>query len=404
MGRSTTSSTGSGLFGCISPRTATLAIALLGIIIHLNTYSWLGALSLSLPDVPERAASGPPPGSAAFVPSPEHFAKSAARPDQLIDLNAFAQAATNDINAANPNPANNKNVYLPEWVAEAKAYLKAQGLNFVPTQANGEAEANKSTTTNSKSSEMPAFDATVGYQVMDDGAEDVERMQWDALRLVIGTLRWYILLSVICCCAGVVGVLRSQLLLSRLFVIHSFLDFLLSTLSLFALAIVCTYPSVRAHLCDEFGSGELQAWLSSSKLSKLSSSSGPSNAQALISTSHPSNGLPSSDVTGSASGWDTLLDGVFASENCEESFRSTLVPMLMVFGLFFTAVRLQCFFLVQRFYTTLLRSKVYQYGYATSATPGSVESGNSTPMSQLPGDAAAATGRERRWKDSKLLD
>ncbi len=67
-------------------------------------------------------------------------------------------------------------------------------------------------------------------------------MQWDALRLVIGTLRWYILLSVICCCAGVVGVLRSQLLLSRLFVIHSFLDFLLSTLSLFALAIVCTYP------------------------------------------------------------------------------------------------------------------------------------------------------------------
>ncbi|KAJ1030087.1 hypothetical protein NDA16_001000 [Ustilago loliicola] len=401
MGRSSASSSGSGLFGCISPRTATLAIAVLGIIIHLNTYSWLGTLSSTLPDVPERGlATPPPPASAAFIPSADRFSNSAAKADQLIDLDMYAKQAAAD-------STTNNRVYLPEWVAEAKAYLRAQGLSFVPTQGS-ESSSNAKLNTFGKANEAASTpgrynDATdasgIGYQVIDDGAEDVERMQWDALRLVIGTLRWYILLSVICCCAGVIGVLRSNLLLSRLFVIHSFLDFLLSTLSLFALAIVCTYPSVRAHLCDEFGSGEVQSWFSSSKAGRVAGST-TNSASALVNSGsssqpggHPASG--SSDVTVVASGWETLLDGVFASENCEESFRTTVVPLLMVFGLFFTAVRLQCFFLVQRFYASLLRSKVYQYGYGA----GGVESGSSTPMSQL----SVETGRER-WKESKLLD
>lgn len=409
MGRSSSQSSGSGLLGCISPRTATLAIAILGIILHLNTYSWLGALSSTLPDVPQRGSAPSPPASAAFVPSPDRFANSAPK-DVLSQLESYAHAPPAGEDAAN------KNVYLPEWIAEAKAYLKAQGLSYVPNQspaAAPDAAANKSATSG-KSVEAIAppsgrpFEAAdaaaVNYQIMDEGAEDAERMQWDALRLVIGTLRWYILLSVVCCCAGVVGVLRSQLLLSRLFVLHSFLDFLLSTLSLFALALVCTYPSVRAHLCDEFGSGELQAWFSPSKTAK-GSAVGSAGAQVI-----PSNagvGSNGAGVGGGAgpdgivdsSGWETLLDGVFASENCEESFRTTLVPLLLVFGLLFTAVRLQCFFLVQRFYASLLRTKVHHYGYATSSA--SLESGTSTPMSQLP---PPEQPRERRWKDSKLLD
>ena len=401
MGRTSITPSSAGLFNWISPRTATLAIACLGVIIHLNTFSWLGALSSTLPDVPERGLASPPPASAAYIPSPERFAHSAAKADQLIDLDIFAHQPP-------PDGSGNKNVYLPEWVAEAKAYLKAQGLSFVPTQGGPAAEASSKAAVSNKINEasIPSrFGETsdIGFQVLDDGAEDVERMQWDALRLVIGTLRWYILLSVVCCCAGVVGVLRSQLLLSRLFVIHSFLDFLLSTLSLFALAIVCTYPSVRAHLCDEFGSGELQAWFSTSKGGRRIPTSAGNISPALANggiVSNP-NGVttPSgSDVTVVASGWETLLDGVFASENCEESFRTTLVPLLMVFGLFFTAVRLQCFFLVQRFYSGLLRSKVYQYGYAS--TPGGVESGCSTPMSQVSVESASS----RRWKESKLLD
>lgn len=403
MGRSSASSSSSGLLGWISPRTATLAIAVLGIIIHLNNYSWLGTLSSTLPDVPERGltASPLPPASVAFVPSADRFSNSTAKADQLIDLDVYAKQAAAD------GTANNR-VYLPEWVAEAKAYLRAQGLSFVPTPGN-EGSGNPKTNANGRASEASApsryNDASdpsgISYQVIDDGAEDVERMQWDALRLVIGTLRWYILLSVICCCAGVVGVLRSNLLLSRLFVIHSFLDFLLSTLSLFALAIVCTYPTVRAHLCDEFGSGEVQSWFTSSKAGRIAGSS-TNSAQALVNgaaSSHSARIARSgtgSDVTVDASGWETFLDGVFASENCEESFRTTVVPLLMVFGLFFTAVRLQCFFLVQRFYASLLRSKVYQYGYGA----GGLESGISTPMSQL----SVETGRERRWKESKLID
>lgn len=400
------SPSGTGILGCISPRTATLAIAVLGIIIHLNTYSWLGALSSTLPDVPERVWSPAPPASAAFVPSADRFAHSAAKADQLIGIDTFAHPPS-----ANADGSANKNVYLPEWVAEAKAYLKAQGLSYVPTTPGGnaaEASTNKKAESGKASgatipgrfSDTAPDAAPVGYQVLDDGAEQVERMQWDALRLVIGTLRWYILLSVVCCCAGVVGVLRSQLLLSRLFVIHSFLDFLLSTLSLFALAIVCTYPTVRAHLCDEFGSGELQAWFSPSKTH-------PAPGSAAAAAALPNSAAPdalaaapngASDVTVVASGWETLLDGVFASENCEESFRTTLVPLLMLFGLFFTAVRLQCFFLVQRFYAGLLRSKVHQYGYATTPS-GEIESGHSTPMSQV----NAEMGRGR-WKESKLLD
>ncbi|SPO21219.1 uncharacterized protein UTRI_00696 [Ustilago trichophora] len=402
MGRASMGPSGSGIFGCISPRTATLAIAILGIIIHLNTFSWLGALSSTLPDVPERGAA--PPASAAFIPSADRFAHSAAKADQLINLDIYAHPPSA---AANDDASGNKNVYLPEWVAEAKAYLKAQGLTLVPTQGNSAEASSNKISTNNKASEATipgrftdaASDASpISYQVLEDGAEQVERMQWDALRVVISTLRWYILFSVLCCCAGVIGVLRSQLLLSRLFVIHSFLDFLLSTLSLFALAIVCTYPSVRAHLCDEFGSGELQAWFSPSKPSALP----PKVAQAMSdsATRNARTVAPGSlgDVTVVASGWETLLDGVFASENCEESFRTTLVPLLMVFGLFFTAVRLQCFFMVQRFYAGLLRSKVYQYGYGGAST-GHVESGNSTPMSQIAGD-----GGRGRWKESKLLD
>ncbi len=363
------SRSGSGSFCWISPRTATLAIAVLGIIIHLNTYSWLGALSASLPDVPERGSGPTPPASAAFVPSADRFSHSAAKYDQLIDLAA----------AADPDAGANKNVYLPEWVAEAKAYLKAQGLSFVPRPGEPESDTppKAAAAGSSRTKDTVAYNRfpdaaealAASFPYIDDGAEDIERMQWDALRLVIRTLRWYILLSVVCCCAGVIGVLRSNLLLSRLFVIHSFLDFLLSTLSLLALAIVCTYPSVRAHLCDEFGSGELQAWMSSSRGGK-NPSHADTSAHAGINAVHSgSSASPASspDVTVAASGWETLLDGVFASENCEESFRTTLVPLLMVFGLFFTAVRLQCFFLVQRFYALLLRSKVYQYGYAATS-------------------------------------
>ncbi|KAF6767382.1 hypothetical protein PSEUBRA_004456 [Kalmanozyma brasiliensis GHG001] len=372
------SRSGSGTFCWVSPRTATLAIAMLGIIIHLNTYSWLGSLSASLPDVPERGSGQAPPASAAFVPSADRFSHSAAKFDRLIDLAA----------AVDSEGSANKNVYLPEWVAEAKAYLKAQGLSFVPRQGEPHAESLPNPVGSVKAKDVVPdrrFEApdptSASFHYLDDGAEDIERMQWHALRLVIRTLRWYILLSVVCCCAGVVGVLRSNLLLSRLFVVHSFLDFLLSTLSLLALAIVCTYPTVRAHVCDEFGSGELQAWLSLPRAAAL--------PQSPSSPTQSSGGAGSPDVTLTAPGWEAMLDGVFASENCEESFRTTLVPLLMAFGLFFTAVRLQCFFLVQRFYATLLRSKVYGYGYA------STESGLSTP---------GEGGRDRIWKESKLRD
>ncbi|TKY90842.1 hypothetical protein EX895_000840 [Sporisorium graminicola] len=395
---STTSSSGSGVLSWISPRTATLTIAVLGILLHLNVYSWLGAINSTLPDVPNRDLAPAPPASAAFVPSPDRFVHSAAKADQLIDFAAPSTEAEG---------AENKNVILPEWVAEAKAYLKAQGLSYIPTPGDTPTPSNNNAAAeNGKPADVITYgryaDASdtlhTGYQNLDDGAEDVERMQWDALRLVIGTMRWYILLSVICCCAGIIGVVRSQLMLSRLFLIHSFLDFLLSTLSLLAVAIVCTYASVRAHICDEFGSGELQAWLSSqtSTIPALgpgnSAHSGPHIAPAAGSAISGT----ASDVTVAASGWETLLDDVFASENCEESFRTTLVPLLMVFGLFFTAIRLQCFFLVQRFYTSLLRSKVLHYGYDTSS---SVESGASTPlMSQHPWDVS------RRRKESKLLE
>ncbi|KAI3492715.1 hypothetical protein L1887_42633 [Cichorium endivia] len=190
MGRSSSQSSGSGLLGCISPRTATLAIAILGIILHLNTYSWLGALSSTLPDVPQRAsAPPPPPASAAFVPSPDRFANSAAK-DVLSQLESYAHAPPAG------EDATNKNVYLPEWIAEAKAYLKAQGLSYVPNQgpaaapdaaANPPASSGKSAEAIAPPPGRPfeAADAAVNYQIMDEGAEDAERMQWDALRLVI---------------------------------------------------------------------------------------------------------------------------------------------------------------------------------------------------------------------------
>lgn len=389
-------STGSSttVLGCMSPRTATIALAILGILFHINAFSWLGTLSTSLPDGPENQLLRPP------IPFSGKYANSAARVDELINLGIY-DSTRDELAIKSPSNPN-----LPAWIAEAKAYLKAQGLSFIPTSGHaadtsgsktGQAAQKWTPPGRHTPSSTPTTDP-LDYQTIDDGGEDVDRMQWDALRTVIGTLRWYVLISALCCIAGVVGALRYQLLLSRLFVIHSFLDLLLSTLSLLALAIVCTYPTVRAHLCDEFGSGEIQSWFShSSPAVSHFRSAGTSAGQNLgSSASTLSTGL-GKDMHVAASGWETVLDGVFGSENCEESFRTSVVPVFMLCGLLYTALRLQCFFWIQRFHASLLRSKLHQYGYAATS---SSSSGDVTPSMHH----MSMELRDRRWKEDKLLD
>lgn len=383
------------VFGRMSSRTATVLLAILGIVFYVQAFTWLGSVSSSLPDGME--------GQKAFVPSAfsAKYAHSAARMDQLMEL-----GPPDPIDGANvKSGANNPN--LPAWIAEAKAYLKAQGLSFTPTAAQAHIE-HKISPLGSASDNAPSTDPLEYHPRPSDGAEDGDRMQWDTLRAVIGALRWYVVVSTVCCIAGVIGAMRAQLLLSRLFIIYSFLDLLLSTLSLLALAIVSTYPTVRAHLCDEFGSGEVHSWFShtstpASQFRSVGTSAGQilgltSDNGVSLKTGGPmiSAGL-GKDLHASSSGWETVLDGVFGTENCEESFRTTVVPIFMLCGLLYTALRLQCFFLVQRFHASLLRNKPHQNGYIAAS---SVSSGNSTPY--MPNQSIEL--RDRRWKEDKLLD
>ncbi|EPQ26470.1 uncharacterized protein PFL1_06118 [Pseudozyma flocculosa PF-1] len=414
------------LFGFIPPRTATLLLALLGILVHVNLYTWLGTLRQTLPDVPER------PYSLASRLQDSPYG-SAARLDQLAGFNAqldvgihSAQAAPSALRTIPPvDLATSAKSSVPAWMAEAKAYLKAQGLSFAPESGIGGSDpasqgradpflppssdpapsllsAPAQGSRDSMLSLGPLLShggEAYNHVSFDDGAEDAERLNWHAMRLVLSSLRAYTLLCIVCCMAGVVGVLRPNLLLSRLFVIHYFLDLLLTTLSLGSIALLATYPSIRSQICDEYGNGPAVS------LFGIGSGGGGSSGSPVAGVVSSSSSTPSSssllgvprtaqggEVDAAPSSWETLLDGIFTSENCEEAFTSTLIPLFLVAAFVYTATKLHAFICVQRFYSSLLRTRMVQYGYVAD------------PMREDFSLEAPPPVRERRLKQDKLQD
>ncbi|KAN0061957.1 hypothetical protein ACQY0O_005952 [Thecaphora frezii] len=353
--------------GFIPPRTATLLLAALGILVHINFYTYLGGVRQALPVVPDRPYALVAPVEPLATPPP-HL--------------AIASSASS--------------VSVPEWFAEAKAYLKAQGvalpidgaqawkmesLRLLPASqaVAGEvgapkAEAEAGTTleaaalrsgTSSPSSFIPSrqgsllsspdsdADAAAAAAAVappphayaytplaDTGAEALERLNLHSLRVVLTSLRLYTLLNLVCCICGVLGVLLSHLLLSRLFVVHYFVDLLLTTLSLFALAFISTYPSIQRQICDEHLSEPL----------------------ALFPPASPPP-PPTSAGKEQGSGWEALVETLFTAENCQESWTTTLVPLCLLVAFLYTAIKIHAFLVVQRFYTGLLRSKLGAGGF-----------------------------------------
>jgi hypothetical protein len=169
--------------------------------------------------------------------------------------------------------------------------------------------------------------------------------------------------------------LQSSLLATRIFVLSSFLDLFLFTLSLFSLLLLCTYPEIRSNLCELFSSGTLAAG------TQL--------------------GVVGNEAT--QPGWlARVVEEIFAGEECDEAFARDVVPLLLVFSLLYTAVRcvlagsirrsgtssplirrLYCFLTIHHFYMQLLRTRIHQYlpCSSSSSSGSSASSSGSAPRS-----------------------
>lgn len=209
---------------------------------------------------------------------------------------------------------------------------------------------------------------------------------------------------------------QHHLLSTRIFVLASFLDVFLCALSLLSLSLLATYPEVRALACDQVSSGEIHALLaffrgsgspasssspSSSRMAAHSLSLGPSppstsnTAAAFVDNlfrraSHGQSSASTADV--GTVWWDALMDNVFASENCDEVFATTVVPLILVFSLIYLALRwvqlylfpglifftgkltltrthsIHFLFVIHRYYVSLLRDRM---GLFLSSAPTS---------------------------------
>lgn len=174
---------------------------------------------------------------------------------------------------------------------------------------------------------------------------------------------------------------QSNPLLSRLFVIHSFLDLFLCAASIISLAILCSYPSVKTYICEGLSSGEFNSIFSKVNIEGQDST--------VLKTGTHNDRDPS---TGELNRWTAMFDGAFGPEYCEgesllksircsthsyrssclfpptfpESFGALLVPILLLIALAYTSIRLKMFFTTHSFYNSLIQSRRSSHSHSHS--------------------------------------
>lgn len=302
---------GGNCLGLISPRTATLLLALLGLVAHIHTFVHLKSLQESFPDVPKRL---PMLASSSTLASPT--TKKAPSVSHLPTPLASSISSQSEANEA------------------------AAGSYWSSLQEDGR-------WFNLLSNSSPRNSSPA-----DDQSQDEERRSWEAAKTLARLMRGYAALSALACLLGIVGVTKSHLLSTRIFVLASFLDVFLCALSLLSLSLLATYPEIRALACDQVSSGEIQATLSffharpppppSSSNGSAALSPRRSVAASFVDDIFRRNSADrevaaSSDV--STVWWDAVMDNVFASENCDEVFATTVVPLILVFSFVYLALR-----------------------------------------------------------------
>ncbi|PWN34861.1 uncharacterized protein FA14DRAFT_110662, partial [Meira miltonrushii] len=208
--------------------------------------------------------------------------------------------------------------------------------------------------------------------------QDEERKSWEAARILTTIMRIYSIISALACVFGVYGVVKSNLLATRLFFVSSFIDLFLFTLSVMSLCVIVTYPEVRAMLCEQISSGELHSLLNYMRVTDSSSSFDSSTTKASVTLSDSANTvLPAANFisrsasafwkrasvsdgsNGNSSGhvywWDMLFDDMLENESCDDIFLSVLVPIGLFACLAYIAVRIHFLIVIRAYYTSLIR-------------------------------------------------
>ncbi|PWN45199.1 hypothetical protein IE81DRAFT_207908 [Ceraceosorus guamensis] len=319
--------------GLPTARTATLLLAALGLISHIRLFSAMGALQDSFPSVPLAAARKPSLLPVAVAPlaltttaTPAH--EDARRPP--LQSSPFLSSSSSHNTAAASASTSEPETWA--W------------HNLLPHYHAASTETSQKLRVS---------------QTADGGRE---RRNWDSARLVTKTLRVYALLSAAASLAGIVGVLKPSLFATRIFVLSSFLDLFLFTLSLLALLILLTNAEIRSQLCEFLSAGSLSSVWDGGMTGK-------------------------SEGAGEPSAWERLLEETFTDENCDDAFTRDVIPIVMLASLLYTAVRLYCFLVIHRWYMQLLRARIHHY-FPSSSAPGITASdsprSSSSPLLALP--------------------
>lgn len=416
--RSLTGTARSRCFGVISSRVATLLLALFGLIAHMQTFKHLEVLYDSFPQIPH-TRNGVLPVSPLISSLAEHKyanGRNGPRPSVIIRpsipadvvLDSEMNGMNNDqklIESGTQTSKSNENVYsssnnfapVPsptsdstgsstvskaKSVAAAAAAMSSEDLiamvkptrwfNMLPTRPGEE--------------KVTPEEAAIWRAQLKD--QDEERKSWEAARILTTIMRFYSIASALACLFGVYGVLKSNLLATRLFFVSSFIDLFLLTLSVMSLCVIVTYPEVRAMLCEQISSGELHSLLNYMRVTDPSSSSSSSfdasTTDASIALSDPANTvLPAANfISRSASAlwkrasvsdgnngnssnhvywWDMLIDDMLENESCDDIFLSVLVPISLFVCLAYIAVRIHFLIVIRAYYTSLIRQAVGLY-------------------------------------------
>jgi hypothetical protein len=349
MASSSSSKRGISCLGFISPRSATLLLALFGLIAHIQQFNYLGILHDTFPHVPkvrsiaststtiETTRPSLISGGANVVLDSEVVA---AEEEQASRIETQTQSLVNDI-----TDSVKSNASTSVW-KDAAVKRPIRWFNLLPSRYQQPSDNNNKTPTSGG--------ASIAYTAMDQDYkarqrdQEADRKSWEAARTLTRAIRWYAAMCAFAALCGVIGVIRSNLFCTRIFVLVSTLDLLWCALSLISLGIIVTYPNIRSLICEELSNTSTVILdLDQSSGNNLRSTTGPvmllSRAASTFwkrSSSSLEASVPNpADTLSSGYWWDSLLDNILENENCEDVLESVLLPLGLVACLIYLALR-----------------------------------------------------------------
>ncbi|KAE8257760.1 hypothetical protein A4X13_0g2155 [Tilletia indica] len=246
--------------GLLSSRTATLILAVFALVVHWRAFLSLGQISVSLHQHHLQHHNHLRPASSSSSSSSYPSSATSSLQEVLWELE-YAHGGL-------PKSGSTADSLFPSLEVISSSTGKDTDP-YLPTSPSSSSETSRG----SRLSSSPSRSAwrTLSFNIVpvhsrltspDITTADIsERRRWNAIWWLVKVARLYFAVGVLCAAAGIVGVLRSDLRLTRLFLAHSSLDLLLTTLFFAALLLLFTSPTLRAAICEGFASGaKMQDW------------------------------------------------------------------------------------------------------------------------------------------------